>query len=493
MPQKSDGSDLIAILQGKAMRIMMAGDIPSAIHAFHALTDARSSPCADDWYNLAYLLRCDRQFEAALYHYQRALDLQVADPQEVHVNRAAILSDHLHRPDEAVAALHAALAVDPDYLPALLNLGTLHEDCGRASDARECYERVLKLNPSNGMAHWRLTAIDVHEGKARHAEDRLNETLKTGRVPPSERPDFHFAAGLALDASGRFAEAFSQFVEGNRLAKAQLPKNLIYDQKAMEQQVDRLIAAYPEAPGGAHADPNPDAVTPIFICGLFRSGSTLVERLIGCHPAVTSGGEQEIIPAIVSGIASYPESAAKLDADEIAVLKARYLKEANAIASNGSILTDKRCDNFLHLGFIKQIFPNTKIVHTKRKLIDNMLSIYFLYFADGVSYGFDLEDIKHYAACHDRLMRHWYQLFGADIVTIDYDLLVKDPARIMQNTLWSLDLPWDPSCAATQDDQAAVKTASSWNVRRPLHDRSSGRWHNYAEQLSLIGIDAADV
>jgi tetratricopeptide (TPR) repeat protein len=478
----------IAQLQRQAVQLMMAGQVIAAIQAFRDLIAMRSAPFADDWFNLAYLLRCDRQFEAALDHYDRALALGINGPEEVHLNRAAIMSEHLHRQDAAIIALRAALNHNPTFLPALLNLATIYEDCGRAEEARTAYRHVLTLDPLNGRAHGRLTAIDLHQGLADAALERLNATMSSKHVRQEDRAELHFAAGLALDALQRFDEAFTHFDQGNRLARRRIDPTLAYDRTAMDTLVDALIDGYPISGTGTTTllrpqDGNP---APIFICGLFRSGSTLAERLIGRHRLITAGGEHETIPAIVDRLVPYPQSAVVLSSDQTKALGVQYRQELDAAFPNAGIITDKRPDNFLHIGLIKQIFPDAKFVHTHRHQLDNILSIYFLYFADGVSYGFDLDDIVHYLGCHDRLMRHWRALFGNDIVELDYDALVRDPETVMRSVLTELDLPWEADCAHTANDQDAVKTASSWHVRKPLNDRSSGRWRNYAAHLADV-------
>ncbi|MGA1850207.1 sulfotransferase family protein [Sphingobium sp. PAMC28499] len=471
-----------APLQRNAMQLMMAGQIRPAIQAFRDLIAARPAPMADDWYNLAYLLRCDRQFEAALKHYDQALALGIPQPEDVYLNQAAILSEHLHRQDAAVDALASALKCNSHFVPAWFNLATIHEDRGQAQEARAAYRHILDLYPVNGRAHARLTAIDLYHDQAVDALNRLTHVMAQSGLHAEDRAELHFASGLALDASQQFDEAFAHFQQGNQLARQLIDPALAYDRAAMDRMVDALIAHVPEHSGARQMEDVEDRNAPIFICGLFRSGSTLAERLIGRHSRVTAGGEHESIPAIAGGL----PSPATLSSSQIVQLRNQYLNEIGAAFPDASLITDKRPDNFLHIGLIKQLFPDAKIIHTRRNLLDNILSIYFLYFADGISYGFDLDDIVHYVRCYDRLMQHWRSLYGEDIIDLDYDALVQDPEMVMRAVLSALDLPWEEDCARTSNDNAAVKTASSWHVRKPLNDRSSGRWRNYARQMDDV-------
>lgn len=475
------------LLQNKAVQLLMAGDVERAIDAFRALIAARPVQVADDWFNLAYLLRCDRQFDAAIAHYDKALGLGAVGPEEIYLNKAAILSEHLNRTEDAISVLTDALSNKPDHIPALLNLATIYEDCGLGEKARDRYEQVLRQEPLNGRAHGRLTAIDVHENKIDQALARLNAAMTHSGASVDDRVEYHFAMGTVLDTLQRYDQAFHHFETGNRLAHARIPPNLAYDRQAMETRIERLIATFDKPlPVDASSPSEPDVLAPIFICGLFRSGSTLAERLIGRHSLITVGGEHETIPAMTDRLIDYPETMKTFSPLDIRTLRDRYASEIHAAFPNAISITDKRPDNFLHIGLIKTLFPDAKIIHTRRNRLDNLLSIYFLYFADSISYGFDLDDICHYMACHDQLMQHWKTLYGDDIITLDYDDLVRDPETALRPVMSGLDLSWEADCAATRNDHDAVKTASSWHVRKPINDRSSGRWHNYATHLQPL-------
>jgi hypothetical protein len=219
----------------------------------------------------------------------------------------------------------------------------------------------------------------------------------------------------------------------------------------------------------------------IFICGMFRSGSTLAEQIVSTHSRVTSGGELEALPALVRCIRDYPRS---VGPDAIAGLRARYLAEIRDRFPQADRLTDKRPDNFLHLGLVHAMMPDAPILHTVRNPLDNLVSIFFLNFQASVSYAQNLDHAAHWYRAYRRLMAHWQQSFGAAIHDVDYDALVADPERQIPALIAACSLDMEPQCLTPHLSKARVRTASVLQVRQPLHRRSSGRWRNYETHLS---------
>jgi len=466
----------------RANQLLAAGDIPAAIQAHERLLAVRPD-LPDSWYNLGYLHRCARQFDAALDSYAEALARGVAGAEEVHVNRAVILSEHLDRGEEAEAELRAALRLNPHYLVAWLNLGNLYEDWGEPLRARSAYEEALKIAPSNGRALARLTAICIFEGRATGAPAHLRQALGSPGISLDDAAELAFALGSALDAEGSYDDAFAAFSAANRMSR-DAARGSRYDRDAQEALVDALISM--SLPAAAERqDPQPPQ--PIFICGMFRSGSTLAEQILARHSRVTAGGELEYIPAIVqTRLQPYPQALAQAPAQMLTELQQAYLAELRSIHLAADIVTDKRVDNFLHIGLIKSLFPEARIVHTVREPLDNILSVYFLHFDSSITYGTDLADIAHFYGQYRRLMAHWKSVYGPDIFDFSYDEVVTDPEPAIRCLLDFCGLGWEPGCLAATPTGGPVRTASSWQVRQPLHARSSGRWRNYERHLGAI-------
>lgn len=473
----------VEILLDRASRLRQAGRVVEAIAAYeHVLALRPDLP--NSWYNLAWLQRQARRFDEALASYGEALKRGVGDPEELHLNRAVIFADHLARPDEAQAELEAALAINPDYVPALLNLGNLHEDRGERAKARVAYERALSSNPADGLALARLGAV----AEVARPDDplilRLRQALADPRTSAEERADLGFSLGRLLDAAGAFDEAFAVYAAANRASRASLgPAFPGYDRAAAELLVDRLIGAFPEAAPKTGSG----GQAPLFICGMFRSGSTLAEQILARHGRVTPGGELDLLPALIaSELRPYPEAAAAADSEKIEHLRAGYLAGVAARHPQADLVTDKRPDNFLHVGLIKRLFPGAKIVNTVRDPLDNCLSIWFLHLDPAMAYALDLGDTAHWYRQYRRLTAHWKRLYPDDIFDFDYDAMVAHPKPEVERLLAFCGLEWEEGCLNFHEAANPVKTASAWQVREPLYLRSSGRWRHYERHLAPL-------
>jgi len=469
----------------EAQRLERAGRLPEAVAAYERLL-ARWPGLPDSWYNLAVLQRKARLFDAALASYQQALDRGVSRPEEVHLNRGVIYSDCLRQDAAAERELHTALALNPDYVPALVNLANLKEDLGQRDEALALYERILALQPGSC------------EGLARYAElksvsrsddplvDRLTQALARPGATPEEKARLGFALGKVQDACGAYDRAFDAYAAANRHSRASAgPGAVLYDRRRQELFVDRLIETFTRdrmqvvAPAAS--------ACPIFICGMFRSGSTLTEQVLASHSRVTAGGEVDFLPALVqTELAPFPASMARMTPRQRGELAARYLASLSRLFPGAPHVTDKRPDNFLYIGLIKTLFPNARIIHTTRDALDNCLSIFFLHLDHGMGYALDLMDTAHYYGQYRRLMAHWKSLYGADILDFDYDAFVHEPRPAVEKLLAFCGLDWEEDCMSFHRAGNAVKTASVWQVREPLYQRSSGRWRNYARHLDPL-------
>jgi tetratricopeptide (TPR) repeat protein len=468
-----------------AAALERAGRFAEAEAAYQRVL-ARWPDLPDTWYNLALLQRRLGRYDAALASYQQALDRGVSEPEEVHLNRGVIYSDYLRQDAAAERELQAALALNPRYVPALLNLANLREDFGRRGEAVALYEKVLAIDPRCYTALARYAGLQ----KITAADDpviaRLRSAIADAGTSAADRAELGLALGKALDSSGAWDAAFAAYAAANRASRqTAAPSTGVYDRRAHERFIDELIATFrqnqPTAPRTAQS------ARPLFICGMFRSGSTLAEQILAAHSRVATGGELAFLPALVAKeLAPFPATIATLSPARLEGLAARYLDMLARLFPQGDRVTDKRPDNFLYIGLIKRLFPDAKIVHTARNPLDNCLSIYFLHLHHGMSYALDLDDIGHYYIQYRRLMAHWRALYGADILDLDYDALVREPRQVIERLTAFCGLEWEEGCLSFEQAARAVKTASVWQVRQPLYQRSSGRWRNYAAQLASL-------
>ncbi len=483
--------DWRALLE-QASALRRSGRAVEAIEAYERLL-AVQPDLPDSWYNLGWLQRQAGRFDQGLASYRQAIDRGVSGPEEAHLNCAVILADHLNRVGDAEAELRAALAINPDYAPALLNLGNVAEDLGRREDARGCYQRALEAEPGNVLALARLAGVATPAGAGDPLIARLRDSLARGDISASDRADLGFALGRLLDAAGDFEAAFAVYRNANAASRASFgPAFQSYDATSHEACVERLIAAFDRPPSGSGDSAGANL---IFICGMFRSGSTLAEQILACHGGVGPGGELDLLPALIDReLQPYPEAAAKLGQAKVERLRTSYAEGLKRLGLCGGLVTDKRPDNFLHIGLIKTLFPAAKIIHTRRNPRDNLLALYFLQVSPLVPYALELSDSVHWYRQYRRLMDHWQSLYPRDLFDLDYDQLVAEPRPVIEAMLNFCGLEWQESCLDFHRASNPVKTASVWQVRQPLYTRSSGRWRNYQAQLeplqpALQGLD----
>lgn len=461
------------------------GRVKEAIDAYQRVL--RQWPdLPNSWFNLAVEQRKAGAFDDALQSYQQALDRGVKQPEEVHLNRSVIFTDFLRRPDAAERELQRALSLNPRYLPALLNLGNLHEDLGRREAATATYEKALAVEPGSFAALARYANLAPTFEPNGALIQRLRLALNAPAAGSAERATLGFALGRLLDGAGEYAAAFAAYSAANRDSRESAPPGVgSYNRMSEERFIDRIIAAFSEV--SQRTSPRSARPTPIFICGMFRSGSTLIEQVLARHPRMTAGGELDLIPrAATELLAPYPESMASVPAQRLEALAAGYLQRLAHMFPGADFVTDKRPDNFIYIGLIKTLFPDAKIMHTVRNPLDNCLSIFFLHLDQRMSYALDLKDIGHHYRQYRRLMAHWKHLYGADIIDVDYDTFVHEPEPLARRFLTFLGLDWDERCLSSASVEGAVKTASVWQVREPLYQRSSGRARHYEQELARL-------
>jgi len=472
----------------EATLLERAGRFLDAANAYKRLL-ASDPNHPDSWYNLAVLQKKLGQFDEALSSYQHALDRSVTQPEEVHLNRGVIFSDCLRQDDAAERELKAALKLNPNYVPALLNLANLCEDLGRRDDALNLYEKLLAIDPQCHEALARYVSLRGINSADDPLVASVEKTITHAGVHALDKASLGFALGKVLDGCGAYEQAFVAYVGANnnsRAAAGITAKNKLYNRQAHEQFIDQLIEKF--TLDRSHVAVTQDKLAPpIFICGMFRSGSTLTEQVLAGHSRIQAGGEIDFIPSLVRAeLSPFPAKMAHINQQQLEQFSARYCEQLSTLFPGAEFITDKRPDNFLYIGLIKSLFPNAKIIHTTREPLDNCLSIYFLHLSHNMGYALDLMDIGHYYGQHRRLMAHWKSLYGNDIFEFAYDNFVHEPRPAVEKMLDFCNLDFEEKCLSFQHATNAVKTASVWQVREALYQRSSGRWRHYERHLEPL-------
>ena len=439
---------------------------------------------ANAWFNLALLYKRGKRFLDAIDAYEKSLSLGISDIHEVYSNMGVLYSD-MRQAENARKMYEQAIEIQAQYLPALFNLAGLAEEEGQREEASAIYRDILKIDPDHHESMSRLAYL-----KKITAEDsELLATLEQAAGQPSDsvlgKESVHFALGKSYDDLGRYEQAMSAYRQANALGKT---RNREYRRADVEAGFDQLIEVF--SPSRLAAAKGDSRVSPIFVCGMFRSGSTLLEQVLSTHPAMTAGGELDFFQWLVfQNFTPYPQRIENATEAELHALGYQYLSMLKNLFPTATHLTDKQPDNFLFLGLVKMLYPSAKILYTKRRPRDNCLSVYFQQLGANLNYATSISDTGHYYQQHSRLMQHWQSCFSENIHTVEYEALVNSPEATIRDTLDFLGLEWAPACLDFTAAANPVKTASVWQVREGLHKNSAGRWRNYeafANELSEI-------
>lgn len=466
------------------------------------------------WVNIAICCRARKDQTAAL----KALDKAVeADPSSFHAhfNRGLVHCDNKNMAP-ALSDLEKAAELGPDVPEVHFQLGFLRELAQQHKKAISSYGKYLKIDRNNPMVHTNLgaclqmvgdftlgaehlhTAIGLQpdNGRARYllacsdqartdpqTMSAIEQQLSRPDLPLQQRIYMHFAAGRLYDRIGDHARAFDNYKSGNDLRGA----SYHFDRTAIGELPDRLAAAFPKDLFARHQDAGDPSERPVFVVGMPRSGTTLVEQVIAAHPDAYGAGELSnlsTIGAVPDG--TYPDNVAVLTEEDISDLAARYLADYPAAAAEARKVVDKTPGNALALGMIALMFPNARIIHCSRDPMDTCWSCYSQNFVSDLPYSCDFDNLAAYHGAHDRAMEHWRSVLPEHILDVRYEQMIADPETSFRRIIEFCGLDWDERCLAFHEHDRAVNTTSLWQVRKPLFTSSIGKWKNFEAQLAPL-------
>lgn len=391
----------------------------------------------------------------------------------------------------AIEAYAEVLAAHPDAPLTWMSYGHALKTVGRQADAVEAYRRSLALDPSLGEAWWSLANLKTVRLDAADVA-AMEAALARSELPPLDRLQLHFALGKALEDAGRDPEAFAHYEAGNALQRARLD----YDADETTLQMRRTKAVLGRAFFAARAgqgSPRPD---PIFVVGLPRSGSTLVEQILASHSQVEGTQELPHLPALAARLAgparrpsegAYPDILAALSPQELAALGDEYLALAAVHRrTDRPFFVDKLPNNFAHAGLIHLILPNAKIVDARRHPLGCGFSAFKQHFAEGQAFTYDQVDLGRYYRDYVELMAHIDAVLPGRVHRVIYERMVADPEREVRALLAACGLAFEPACLAFHETQRAVRTASSEQVRQPIFTDAADHWRRFEPWLGAM-------
>ena len=411
-----------------------------------------------------------------------------------------LLGQVLHetdRYDEAIDVLDRALKKAPDNPEALNFYGVALKSVGRLDEAREYILKALKLNDGMYGAYANLNdLVDFSEGIGEQLFNRMEAIFESARNPEADPfLALHFAYAKALDDRGQHAKALEHYITGGKMKRAQLD----YKESDTHGFFDSIMAAFPKEAFENRRFEGLSDDRPVFIVGMPRSGSTLVEQILSSHPDVYGAGEVKYLARALGqlrdrfpSLPKYPEMMAKVTPAQLEITAKNYQQALAQGAGEAKKITDKLLTNYFFLGLINLLFPNAKVIHTRRDPVDTCLSGFTKLFKDDMPHSYDLGELGRYYGKYRELMEHWEKVLPKGfLTTVVYEDVVADTEKEAKRLIAFLGLPWNAKCVDFHKSDRPVKTASVAQVRKPIYKTSVKRWKKYGDGLQPL-VDAID-
>jgi tetratricopeptide (TPR) repeat protein len=416
-------------------------------------------------------------------------DILAAEPDDPgHWNLKAATLGRLGDFEQAIDLYEDVLARSPRQPRVLLSYGHMLKTIGRQSEGVAAYRKSIALKPTLGEAWWSLANLKTVKFDDADVA-AMEAALSRSDLKEDDRLHLEFALGKAMHDAGKPDEAFDHYASGNAIRLKQQP----YEAGRLSSTVDRCIetftpAAFGERGGGCTA---PD---PIFIVGMPRAGSTLVEQILASHSQVEGTSELPDIPALARKIGGYPKGALKLSETERRELGEEYLKRAGVQRrTTRPLFIDKLPNNWLFVPFIRLILPNAKIIDARRHPLGCCFSNFRQHFARGQPFTYSLEDVGRYYADYVRLMAHVDAVLPDYVHRVIYERMVDDTEAEVRALLDHCELAFEPACLEFHKTERAVRTASSEQVRQPIYRDATEEWQPYDSHLDPLKAALGEV
>jgi tetratricopeptide (TPR) repeat protein len=400
----------------------------------------------------------------------------------------ASVATRMLRQEEALEAYERAALLKPDEAGLRISAGHLQKTLGRRRESEASYKAALGLDPGRAEAWWSLADLKNYVfSDAEIAE--MQRLLASDKRERSNEAPLQFALGKALEQREAYEQAFAHYAAGNALRRADEP----FDIEAFESRCARIRAFFHAGFFEAHRGSGDTSPAPIFIVGLPRSGSTLLEQILASHPQVEGTMELPNILNLVAqfddlaaGRNGYPETVGRASPGQLAALGRRYLEETAALRVGRPHFTDKLPNNFSHVGLIHAILPRATVIDARRHPMDACFSTFKQHFAEGQTFSYDLTDLGRYYRCYLSLMDHWDMVLPGRVLRVQYEELVRQPEAHIRRLLAHCGLSFEPACLNFHATRRAVRTASAEQVRQPLYSSGVGYWRHFERELEPL-------
>jgi Flp pilus assembly protein TadD len=432
--------------------------------------------------NLGTALRAQGNLAEAetLFRQAIALDPNVA---EAHNSLAIVLATN-GAVAEAVTSYREALRLNPNQAGVHHNLGHAYRDLGQFEDAQREYLTALSLEPGDAKVYNSLSLIHRFTSADQATIDQM-EALASHELPPFEARQLHFALGKVYDDLKQYDRALAHYRKANEVYQGG------FDREPFIQLVKRMEAWFPKGRFVAGSDSGNPSEMPVFIVGMPRSGTTLIEQILASHPLIYGCGELADMDTIANDLSRgmrtqievLPPPPGLSNIPHLTELAEGYLQRRRVVCGNALRFTSKMPTNYYHLGVVALLFPKARVIHCRRSPLDTCLSCYFSDFIRSATYHYRLDDLGFYYQLYQRMMAHWRSVLPLPMLEIRYEDLASRPEEISRRMVEFCGLEWDDRCMRYYDNRRPVQTSSVWQVRQPIYTTSIGRWRHYVEHL----------
>ncbi|MCB1720279.1 MAG: sulfotransferase [Alphaproteobacteria bacterium] len=460
---------------------ILLGRRADAINAFHGAIKSNKN-FVPAYSNLCLAYAEEEEFELAVEVGQKGLNI---NPEYLPLyNSLAFALKPLGRLEEAIAYMRQALLLNSNDISLIENLGVLLYESGEKQEAQSLLEDVVRRHPAQTQAHRTLAAIKRYQNGDPHIT-QMDKLSQSPALVPRQKADLHFALGKAYEDMKDYQLSFKHYKTANDIYRSTLSYSINADQAFFEAIKNTFSKDYIES----HSLSKKESRTPIFILGMPRSGTSLVEQILASHPEVQGAGELnylEFIQFKKHGITreNYELDFKTLSEGTLETMAAMYLDKAySGVSNEAQALTDKMPHNFRYIGLIRCLFPHAKVIRCRRDPMDVCFSIYKTKFSGDMSFAYSLKEIGEHYMLYEDLMEHWKKTIPDFIYDMSYEDLVNNQERTTRSLLEFCGLKWNEQCMSFHETKRAVTTASALQVKQPIYKNALQYWRNYEPYL----------
>ena len=436
--------------------------------------------------NLGSIYQSKEDHKKAENYFKKSIDLdhKMPEPQNNLGNLYLIMNKY----EEAIACFKKALTIDPKFFISYYNLGVIYKNIGKFEEAKKNLKIAVKLNEHFFTAHRILSQVTNYKIDDEHFIF-LKENYGNPKINDEQKTEIAFALGKASEDIKNFDKAFQYYNEGNHLRR----KDIVFSIDREKKEFTNIKKIFSRNLFDKFKNSGNSVINPIFILGMPRSGTTLVEQILSSHPDVFGGDELNFIPNLIEKHFDY--KAKKLFLKDIITVNRKNLKDIGQeyinnlkkISNDSKRITDKLPINFKWIGLIKLILPNSKIVHCVRNPKDNCISIFKNYFNNPhLNFAYNLEEISEFYNLYKNLMKHWKNTLPKFIIDIEYEKIIRNPEQQIRNLIKSCNLSWNDNCLKFYNNKRPIKTASDVQARKEIYKTSVDSWKNYEKYLGNV-------